>query len=110
MKFLLHSSQKDHCLLKVSLVASVTGTDLEINNATEEQLTSLDSKAKNLLLETPLGSISQHIAIIKYIASSSLVSVSGSDELEKAQIDQWLDFSWQDLGKKSFNLFLKNIY
>jgi hypothetical protein len=95
----VHSSAKDHSLLKAKLVAALAGAELVINSSTQDQLTALESDAKSILLETTSGFISQHLAVLRYIALSTENSLSGSDELEKDQINQWLDFSSQDLGE-----------
>lgn len=93
---------KDHCLLKISLLISLTATKNVVvkTGLNQSDLESMANGAKSILLETPAGFVTQHVAILRYLANSSSVILSSEDEIETAQIDQWLEFSWQDLGKR----------
>ena len=78
-------------------MASAAKVSVEFEKKEETELLSLDSAAKSILLKTDSGFVTQHNAIIRFIAELDS-SLLGSSEIERAQVDQWLDFSWQDLG------------
>ncbi len=106
MKGTVYAQRHDYCLLKVLLTTSVAHCDLAVKkNVGESFLLSLDPKSKSILLETPTGLITQHVAILRYIAEMGSASLMGSEEIERAQIDQWLDYSWNDLGNVLLNIF-----
>ena len=88
----------DYGLLKIKMTALAAKAFVEFKQVDEAGLKEIDANAKSYVLKTSQGNITQHIAIIRYIAELS-PSLNGSAEIEKAQVDQWLEFSWQDLGK-----------
>jgi glutathione S-transferase len=96
----LFYSTSDYCLLKVKLVAGLTGTVIDVESKTQEELVALDAAAKGLLLEVDGQYISQHLAILRYLAESSpKANQLLLEDVERAQINQWLEFSWEELGK-----------
>lgn len=100
-KMKLFVATEDYCLLKIRLALALTGKECLIETGMAvEDLVKLDAQAKAMLLETPLGFINQHIAILRYIVGQELV---GASELDHAMVDQWLEFSWQELGKIAIN-------
>ena len=50
-------------------------------------------------LETPEGTISETYAIIKYILSNYNTSMLGESAFQKAQVNQWVEFSHQELSR-----------
>jgi hypothetical protein len=91
-------SSEDYTTLKVQLVASAVGAPLTIQ--TSANLTQLDASAKNIVLVTSGGTLTQHIAILRYLAGlNSSANLLGVEDIDRAQVDQWLEFSWQELGK-----------
>lgn len=89
----------DYCVQKVLVAAAAASFALELKNLpSQEELIKLDPSAKSLLLQTSAGFLTQQNAILRYIAESNKAAkLMGSDEMEIAQIDQWLEFSWQEL-------------
>jgi glutathione S-transferase len=104
MSLELYSSVSDSCLLKVKLLAALVNLDLQINHVSDAELAVLDNSAKGLVLKTPGGYLSQHIPILKYIAGTSASALLGGEEIDRAQVNQWLEFAWQDLGKFDLQL------
>lgn len=92
---------EDFTVLKLQLLTSVTGALLRIEKKTDSELVAFDATAKGLLLRTKGGFLAQHVAILRYIAEShdQGALLGSSDELNRAQINQWLEFSWQELGE-----------
>ena len=103
----LITSVDDYCLLKVKIASSLSGKECLIVSVTPEELVQLDASAKSMLMETPMGNISQHIAILRYIADSQLLGVN---DLDRAMVDQWLEFSWEELGNKLCTLDDPNLF
>lgn len=100
----LFVATEDYCLLKIRLALALTGKECAIETGVSlEDLVKLDAGAKAILLETPGGYITQHVAILRYIVGSELVGVS---DLDRAMVDQWLDFSWQELGKCTYTFVI----
>lgn len=98
----LYSVSDDYCLLKVKIALAVTGKECAIETGcASEDLVKLDSAAKSMVLETPGGCISHHVSILRYISDAKLL---GSGDLNRAMVDQWLEFSWDELGKLWFNI------
>lgn len=92
----LFVATEDYCLLKIRLALALTGKECVIETGVSvEDLKKLDAEAKAMLLESSLGYITQHIAILRSIVGSEMV---GSTDVDRAMIDQWLEFSWQELG------------
>ena len=95
----LFYSRSDYCLLKVKLVAALTGTTIVVEEKTQEELVALDGAAKTLLLEVDGQYISQHLAILRFLAESSAkANELLLEDVERAQVNQWLEFSWEELG------------
>ncbi len=98
-KMKLFYSRSDYCLLKVKLVAALTGTTIVVEEKTQEELVALDGAAKTLLLEVDGQYISQHLAILRFLAESSAkANELLLEDVERAQVNQWLEFSWEELG------------
>jgi len=94
-------------LLKIRLALALTGKECVIETGVSvEDLKKLDADAKAMLLESSLGYITQHIAILRSIVGSEMV---GSTDVDRAMIDQWLEFSWQELGTNNFT-FTSTLY
>lgn len=103
----LFASADDYCLLKFKLVAAAYNLELNIvTGKTEDELSSLDSSAKGYLLQIGNTYLSQQLAILRYLSQAG--SVSSADDLERAQIDQWLEFSVQELGNIIRSLICNN--
>lgn len=92
----LFVSSEDYCLVKIKLALSLGGKECAIEaGVAVTDLTAMDPSAKSMLLETPMGCVSQHIAILRYVADAQLLGIT---DLDRAMVDQWLEFSWQELG------------
>lgn len=93
----LFVTSEDYCLVKVKVALALGGKECAIETGlASADLAALDPAAKSMLLETPMGYVSQHIAILRYVADAQLLGVT---DLDRAMVDQWLEFSWQELGK-----------
>jgi len=90
----------DYTALKVQVVASVANVSLQVEkNVSPSQLQSLEAAAKTSLLQTVGGNLTQHIAILRYLAGlNPSLNLLGTGDIDRAQVDQWLEFSWQELG------------
>lgn len=91
----------DYCVTKLTVAASVAGLELLVTKGvTHDELTKLDSGAKSLLLKTSSGGvITQHVAMLRHIAENvPAAQLMGTSTFDAAQVDQWLEFSWNDLG------------
>lgn len=92
----LFVSSEDYCLVKIKLALALGGKECSIETGVAAaDLANLDASAKSMLLETPMGYVSQHVAILRYVADAALLGVT---DLDRAMVDQWLEFSWQELG------------
>jgi len=94
---------EDYCLLKIRLALSILNLTSDIiieNNHYHGDLLKLDSAAKSILLVTDSGDyITQHVSILRYIAQSAEdKQLLGIAEIDRAMVDQWLEFSWNELG------------
>lgn len=98
---LLVAVDGDYCVTKIQITASIANIKLNIiKNKTHEELSILDPCAKSIVLQTKEGIITQHNAILRYIAEiSPAVQLMGITSFDSSQVDQWLDFSWCELGR-----------
>lgn len=97
---LLISTDIDYVIQKILIAASLTGTKLNVKKVNESELVKLEPKAKTVVLAANNGSITQHTAIIRYIGDiSPLTPLNGLNGFENAQVDQWIDLCWNELGK-----------
>jgi glutathione S-transferase len=92
--------EHDYCVQKILLAAHLAELDLSVKSGVSpEELLKLDSKAKSMVLKTRGGNIVQHISILRYIGEiSAIFPLNGSTPFENAQVDQWLEFAWSNLG------------
>ena len=94
----------DHyCVQKIKVTAALTSTAISIVAANE---------SKSIILRTHDGDLTQHNAILKYLAANSPSSgLSGANEFEMALIVQWLELFWSDieLGIQIFTSIHSNL-
>jgi hypothetical protein len=97
----------DYCVTKIVIAASVAGIKLDVKRGlSHNDLIALDSAAKSVLLKAETGIITQHLPMLRYIAKNCpAAQLMGVTAFDGAQVDQWLDFSWSELGKFSMSLF-----
>ena len=90
----------DYCLTKVIVTASVAGVKINvIKGVLQAELIAYDNAAKSMLLKTSSGVISQHVSMLRYIAEMTpAVQLMGATDYDASQVDQWLEFSWCELG------------
>ena len=90
----------DYCVLKVKLTAQRAGTPLAIQTVTASALAALHADAKSMVLTPPSGPpLTQHLTILRYLAEAApSASLAGANSMETAHVDQWLHFTWQDIG------------
>ena len=94
-------AEDDYCVQKITLVAALAGLELTVKKGmSAKSIADLDGKAKSVLLSTPAGNIGQHTAILKYLGEvSPAFPLNGVSEMERAQVNQWVGFSWSELGE-----------
>lgn len=97
--FEILTSVEDFTLVKLQLLTALIGATLRVEKKSEADLLALDPSAKGLLLRANNSYLSQHIAILRYIAETfnNASLLGGEDEMSRAQINQWLEFSWEEL-------------
>lgn len=90
----------DYCLTKVIVTASVAGVKVNVTKGiSHEELALLDAASKSMVLKTSSGIITQHVAMLRFIAEMvPAVQLTGVTAFDAALVDQWLDFSWCELG------------
>ena len=101
----------DYCIKKVALTAAICGIQIKITNGvTHEELLSYDVAAKSMILRSSSGDvITQHLAILRHLADMSpMLQLMGVSAFDVAQVDQWLAFSWSEVGIIFF-LFLESL-
>ena len=80
---------ENYCVHKIQATAAYGGVRLRVVQTQQDP---------SILLKTSEGSISQHNAILRYIAACNNTSgLTGRSEFEFAQICQWMDLLWTDL-------------
>ena len=96
----LLTSDFNYLTKKVLTAASLAGINLEVDqNVSEESLLKIDPKAKSVLLLTASGALTQYNTILRYLGNVSKLSpLNGSSLFETAEVNQWLEFSWAELG------------
>ena len=90
----------DYCVTKVAVAASVAGVKINVvKGISHEELALLDVTSKSMVLRTSSGIITQHVAMLRYIAEMvPALQLVGVTAFDTALVDQWLDFSWCELG------------
>jgi hypothetical protein len=96
----------DYCLTKVIVTAAVAGVKINVvKGVSHDDLRKQDSAAKSLLLRTSSGVVTQHVPMLRYIAElTPAVQLMGVTTFDLALVDQWLDFSWCELGTSQVTL------
>ena len=81
-------SVDDFCVQKILVAAAFANLNIKlIKGKTEDDLVKLHPLAQSIVLNTNEGFISQHTAILRYIASSCKMSeLYGSSEFEAGQV------------------------
>lgn len=95
----------DYCVTKVSLTAAVAGVNINVvKGLCHSDLTKFDIAAKSILLKTSSGIITQHVPILRYIAEiAPNARLMGANTFDSALVNQWLEFSWCELGMQENN-------
>lgn len=85
---LLAGDVDNYCVHKIQATAAYGGVRLRV----------VQAPGHAILLKTSEGCISQHNAILRYVAACNNTSgLTGRSEFEFAQICQWMDLLWTDL-------------
>lgn len=95
----------DYCVLKLVLTSTLADVPVVINKTmTHEALKTLHPAAKSILMKTSDDYLTQHVPMMRIIAAQSKkhAQLTGDNETNKAQVDQWLEYSWQELGRCTF--------
>jgi glutathione S-transferase len=86
---LITGSMDLYCVDKIKVVASYAGTELKVTTTGVEG---------SIVLQTKEGTITQHNAILRYVAGTNAsAGLTGANEFEYAQINQWIDFYWHNI-------------
>ena len=95
----LFCSVSDYCVSKVVAAAAYAKVSLTVHTSTTEAaLLAMHPQAKSIVLKTSSGYLTQQNAILRYLAENSASSgLTGATAFESAQVDQWLDFFWNEL-------------
>jgi hypothetical protein len=95
----------DYCVTKASLTAAVAGVKINIvKGLSQSDLMKFDIAAKSILLKTSSGIITQHVPILRYIAEiAPNARLMGANTFDSALVNQWLEFSWCELGMQLDN-------
>lgn len=107
MSFTLHTAAGDFRAIKALVTAQYAGVAVAVNTISNEKAATL-SKDKDFLkinptgkvpaLETPQGTVWQSNAITRYLARCGpAANLLGNTFQEQAEVDQWLDFSLNEL-------------
>ena len=90
----------DYCVTKIVVAASAAGVKINVvKDVSHDDLKKLDIAAKSILLLTSSGIIAQHVSMLRYIAEiAPSAQLMGSTPFDSALVDQWLEFSWCELG------------
>ena len=89
----------------MKLVASVVGAGDAVTfseGVSAEELTKLDAAAKSIVLVASTGeTITAQNAMLRYIAElyPQFNLLAKADDVAQAQVNQWLEFYWEELGK-----------
>jgi asparaginyl-tRNA synthetase len=82
----------DYCLKKIIATSFYNGIDLKVT----KDLAPSSSAA--YVLVTPTGSITKTNAILHYLAElTPAQGLLGENSYETSQVDQWLDFAWNEI-------------
>jgi hypothetical protein len=94
-------AEDSYLVTKVTLAAAYAGVELKVTRGvTLQALQQVDSSAKGMVLKTASGTaITQHVAMLRHIAETvPAKQLAGASSFDASQVDQWLDFSWNELG------------
>ena len=93
----LLTRDEDYLSTKCTLTAKLAGINLAVERVQGE-----DVEATGLSLVVAEGKppVNQHLAILRCLADAApAAKLLGSTALDGAQVDQWLAFTWQNIGK-----------
>ena len=95
----LYCSVSDYCVTKIIVTASYAKISLNVTTGlTEDALLEMHPQARSIVLKTACGLLTQQNAILRYLAENSVdCGLVGATPFESAQVDQWLDFFWNEL-------------
>lgn len=94
----LDAAIDDYSLKKIVATALYAQVELDVKKGvTVESLQLLDPKAKSFVLHTQNGPVTNTSAILHYLASLSPALGLLGTAFETAQIDQWLDYAWNEI-------------
>jgi asparaginyl-tRNA synthetase len=94
----LHSSSLpnslslDYCLKKILATSFYAGVELKVTKDT------VNPSSSAFVLSTPHGTINKTNAILRYLAEiTPAQALLGDNSYETSQVDQWLDYSWNEI-------------
>lgn len=83
----------DYCLKKILATSYYNGIELKVNKATPG-----DVASHAFVLTTASGTITKTNAILRYLAElMPAQELLGANSFETSQVDQWLDFAWNEI-------------
>jgi elongation factor 1-gamma len=91
------------------ITAALAKVQVEEVFVSEEEMKSKDWKQKSItgkcpMLETPSGNLVESAAIARYIARLGEGNLNGADALQQSQVDQWIDFTHNNLQSHVFTI------
>ena len=98
---LLSTRLDDYCVQKCLLAAKLAGISLAV-----QQGAAADVSGLALVMSEGKPPVTQHLAILRTLADAApAAKLLGSSAMDGAQVDQWLAFTWQNIGKLAAKLF-----
>jgi asparaginyl-tRNA synthetase len=82
----------DYCLKKILATSFYAGVELKVTKDT------VNPSSCAFVLSTPQGTINKTNAILRYLAEiSPAQALLGENSYETSQVDQWLDYAWNEI-------------
>ena len=97
----IYAAVDDYCVLKLTLTSSFAEVPVHVRKDVDHvTLKSIHPRAKSLLLKNGSEYVTQHIPMMRLITADGVnKQLLGVNEIDTAQVDEWLEYSWQELGK-----------
>jgi glutathione S-transferase len=89
----------DYRVAEVLIAASVAGIKITVTkDVSHDDMVKLAANASSLVLKTPAGIITRQVAMLRHIAEMvPAAQLMGMTDFQTSQVDQWLEFSANEL-------------
>jgi len=96
----LHVGYDDYLVQKVTATAKIAKIPMVVKKTTAGSLTAILPEAKSMVMTPASGPpITQHLSILRFLAEATpAAGLVGANSFDGAQVDQWLHFTWHDIG------------